>query len=162
MRRPLIVLAALAIVCAGCGARRVESAVPVLAVPSGDTIRLQDGRIVRLYGIDSPSGRECHAYLSRLALAALLTPGTRVRLLTLSDGSAVVFRGELNVNLELVRRGAASPYLAAASSRLRPRLLSAARRARAARRGAWGGCYSALDPSHPWRLERRAPDRIFR
>jgi endonuclease YncB( thermonuclease family) len=162
MRQPLIVLAALALVCAGCGATRVQSAVPVMAVPSGDTIRLRDGRIVRLYGIDSPSGRECHAYLSRLTLAALVTPGTRVRLLTLSTGRVVVFRGDLNVNLELVRRGAASPYFAAASNLLRQELLSAARRAQGARRGAWGGCYSALDPRRPWRLERRAPDRIFR
>jgi endonuclease YncB( thermonuclease family) len=162
MRRPLILLAALAIVCAGCGAAGVESAVSVMSIPSGDTIRLQDGRILRLFGIDSPSGRECHAYLSRLTLAALVTPGTRVRLVTLSDGRVVLFRGELNVNLELVRRGAASPYLAAASNRLRQQLLGAARRAQAARRGAWGGCYSALDPSRPWRLERRAPDRIFR
>jgi hypothetical protein len=117
---------------------------------------------MRLLGIDAPSGRECHAYLSRLALAALAPPRAHVRLSSIVGGAAVVFRGGLNLNLELVRRGAASAYLPSAPPALRATVLSAAGKARAHRVGAWGGCYAALEPSRPWRLERRAPDRIFR
>jgi micrococcal nuclease len=157
-----IVGAVVVLLCAACGTSHPARTVSVAAVPSGDTIRLQDGRIVRLLGVDAPSGRECHAYLSRLALAALVPPGTTVHLETPASTRAVVFRGDLNVNLELVRRGAASAYLRRAPAALAARLVGAARQAHATRRGAWGGCSAALDARRPWQLERRAPDRIFR
>ena len=153
--------AAVVLLCTACSTSHVARVGSVAAVPNGDTIRLEDGRSVRLLGIDAPSGHECHAYLSRLALAGLLPPGTRVRLGQTIGGRSVVLRGKLNVNIELVRRGAASPYRPRPPGLAR-RLLSAARQAQAARIGAWGGCYSALDTQRPWRLQRRAPDRVFR
>jgi endonuclease YncB( thermonuclease family) len=131
--------------------------VTVEGVVSGNVIRLGDGSSIRLRGIDAPRGTECHALVSKRLLAQLLPPGTRVRL-----GAGYVFKGRLNVNLALVRRGAATAYSVRPSSRYTEALLRAAQRARSARRGAWGACDATLDPLHSWRLERRSPDRIVR
>ena len=147
---------------AGCGDRESPSppahpvTATVIGVAGGDVIRLADGRSVRLRGIDAPTGVECHALVSERLLARILSAGTRVSLV-----AGYVFKDRLNVNLALVRRGAASAYF------MRPPgsyadLLQAARRARAAHRGAWGGCDTTLDPAHRWHLQRRAPDRIVR
>jgi endonuclease YncB( thermonuclease family) len=131
--------------------------VTVVGVASGDVIRLGDGSSLQLRGIDVPRGTECHALVSRRSLAHLLPPGTRVRL-----AAGYVFKGRLNVNLALVRRGAATAYSVRPSSRYTEALLQAAQRARSARLGAWGACDATLDPKHSWRLQRRSPDRIVR
>ncbi len=59
-----------------------------------------------------------------------------------------VHRSGRNVNLELVRRGAASVWFFEGDrGRYADRLLAAARRAKAARRGLWGACPGTrLDP----------------
>jgi endonuclease YncB( thermonuclease family) len=124
---------------------------------SGDVIRLGDGSSLRLQGIDAPTGTECHALVSKRLLAQFLPPGTRVRLAT-----GYVFKGGVNVNLALVRRGAATAYSVRPSSRYTEVVLRAAQLARSARRGAWGACDATLDPMHSWRLQRRSPDRIVR
>ena len=145
----------------GCGGREASPAylgtATVLGVAGGDAIRLTDGSTVRLRGIDAPAGAECHALVSERLLAQILPSGTRVRL-----AAGYVFKGRLNVNVALVRRGAASAYFARPPGSYANVLLRAARQARAARRGAWGGCAATLDPAHGWRLQRRAPDRIVR
>jgi endonuclease YncB( thermonuclease family) len=147
--------------CTACAGREAPASPPetvtVAGVVSGDHIRLGDGSSIRLRGIDAPTGAECHALVSKRLLAQFLPPGTRVRLAT-----GYVFKGRLNVNLALVRRGAATAYLVTPSSRYTEALLRAARRAHAARRGAWGACDATLDPTHSWRLQRRSPDRIVR
>ena len=59
-----------------------------------------------------------------------------------------VNRGRNNVNVELVRRGAAEPYFYRGErGRYASRLLAAARTAKTARRGLWGAnCGSPTDP----------------
>jgi micrococcal nuclease len=59
-----------------------------------------------------------------------------------------VHRGTMNVNVALIRAGAAAPYFYRGElGRYATRLLSEARAARAARRGLWGACPSTvLDP----------------
>jgi endonuclease YncB( thermonuclease family) len=145
----------------GCGGREASAAhsgtATVLDVVSGDLIRLADGNSVRLRGIDAPTGAECHALVSERLLALILPQGTRVRLV-----AGYVFKSRLNVNVELVRRGAASAYFVRPPGRYADTLLRTARQAQAARHGAWGGCAATLDAAHSWRLERRAPDRIVR
>jgi endonuclease YncB( thermonuclease family) len=153
-------LAAVLPLVAGCGKSEASPAHPGTATVSGvsgDVIRLADGRSVRLRGIDAPTGTECHAVVSERLLARILPPGTRVRL-----AGGYVFKDRSNVNITLVRRGAASAYFVRPPGRYADVLLRAARQARAARRGAWGGCAATLDPAHGWRLRRRAPDRIVR
>jgi endonuclease YncB( thermonuclease family) len=145
----------------GCGGREASPAhqgtATVLGVAGGDAIRLTNGSTVRLRGIDAPAGAECHALVSERLLARILPSGTRVRL-----RAGYVFKGRLNVNVALVRRGAASAYFTWPPGGYVDVLLRAAQRARAAQRGAWGGCAATLDPAHRWRLQRRAPDRIVR
>jgi endonuclease YncB( thermonuclease family) len=59
-----------------------------------------------------------------------------------------VHRGALNVNVLMVRNGAAAPYFYGRGlGRYATRLLSDARKAKAAKRGLWGACPgTALDP----------------
>jgi endonuclease YncB( thermonuclease family) len=148
-------------VCTACAGQQAPASPPgmvtVVGVSSGDVIRLGDGRSIRLQGIDVPTGAECHALVSKRLLAQFLPRGTRIRL-----AGGYVFKDRLNVNLALVRRGAATAYVVGPASRYTEALLRAAQRARSDRRGAWGACDATLDPTQRWRLQRRSPDRIVR
>jgi endonuclease YncB( thermonuclease family) len=140
-------------------ARSSEGAV-VASVLDGDTLTLQDGRHVRLVQIDSPelSSGECYSRAARTALLRLAPVGTRVVLE--SDGRLdhidrydrllrYVRRSGVNVNLELVREGAAAPYFYRGDrGRYAPALLSAALKAKAQKHGLWKACPSTLlDPT---------------
>jgi endonuclease YncB( thermonuclease family) len=170
MRAVVPVLAALALVPAGSG-RAVTSAV-VSSVTDGDTVRLLDGRRVRLLQIDTPElgSGECYSRAARKALVRLVPPGSRVTLeadppLDLVDRYGRLLRylrrGGMNVNLQLVREGAAAPYFyAGARGRYATALLAAARSAKAARRGLWQACpHTVLDPEGPieTRSQRTTP-----
>jgi micrococcal nuclease len=143
----------------GPGATTAAPAAEVAYVYDGDTIRLTDGRRVRLLQIDTPElgSGECYSRASRRALAAFLPAGSDVTLeadprLDRTDRYGrllrYVHRGPLNVNLILVRVGAAAPYFYGGDTgKYALRLLSDARSARAAKRGLWGACpHTALDP----------------
>lgn len=79
-------LAAISGDAAACAADRVDARAEVAYVYDGDTLRLTDGRNVRLIGIDTPElGREGEpsqpfARRARRALEALAGPGTRIGL----------------------------------------------------------------------------------
>ena len=130
----------------------------VAEVVDGDTIRLEDGTRVRLVQIDAPEtdDGECHAARSRRALQRLLPSGTPVRLVAdpkldrrdrYGRKLRYVFRGRRNVNLLLVRQGAAAPYFFEGErGRFAARLLEAAEGAAAAGHGLWGACEAELDP----------------
>jgi micrococcal nuclease len=136
--------------------------VVVASVYDGDTIKLDDGRRVRLLQIDTPElgSGECFSRAARTALLRLAPVGSTVSLQADAALDRVdrygrllryVFRGSTNVNLELVRRGAAAPYFYRGDrGRYASRLLAAARAAKAARRGLWGACPgTVLDPYGP-------------
>src|SRR6266511_246407 len=93
----------------------------VAAVYDGDTLTLRDGRRIRLVQIDTPElgSGECYSRAARTALLNLAPPGGRVVLevdLALDRVDRYgrllryIRRSGSNVNLELVRRGAATPY----------------------------------------------------
>lgn len=135
---------------------QAESGV-VAGISDGDSLRLQDGRRVRLLQVDAPERGECHYDASARALAALLPRGSEVRMerdpaLDEHDDFGRLLRylraRDVNVNLRLVERGAAAPYLFRGErGRYAVALLGAAERARAARRGFWGSCPGArLEP----------------
>ena len=102
-------------------ASRTQEAAVVASVTDGDTLRLRDGRRVRLLQIDTPElgSRECYSRAARTALLGLAPPGKPI---VLESDPALdrvdrygrllryVKRNGVNVNLELVRRGAAAPY----------------------------------------------------
>lgn len=156
----VLALAAAALSLVGCGEGQGVSGARVDRVVDGDTIRLTDGRRVRLVQIDAPEvgGPECYAEQATEALEELAPPGTQVRLEAdpaLDDQDRFgrllryVFVGEENVNLRLVQDGAASVWFFEGDrGRYAGELLVAATAARAQRRRLWRACPAAvLDPS---------------
>jgi micrococcal nuclease len=151
--------AALALL-AGCAASEdaSESKVTVERIVDGDTLVLTDGRRVRLVQIDAPEEDECFADSASAALAELVPPGAAVRLEADSALDRIdrfdrllryVVRDERNVNLELVREGAAAPWFYDGDrGRYADELLDAADQARAGGRGLWSACPGTrLDPT---------------
>ncbi|TMJ95248.1 MAG: hypothetical protein E6G67_07605 [Actinobacteria bacterium] len=135
--------------------------VTVAYVIDGDTIVLTNGEHVRLVQIDAPEVQqsECFAGKSTAVLESLIPPGTRVWLETdrALDGIdrygrllRYIHRGTTNVNLRLVRRGAASVWFYNGDrGRYAHQLYAAAREARAACRGLWRACPGTpLDPAN--------------
>ena len=133
----------------------VTSAV-VASVIDGDTITLASGARVRLLQIDTPEpgDGECFSRAAGRELRRLLPTGTRVTLeadppLDVTDRYGrllrYVHRGAINVNLQLVRRGAATVWFYDGErGRYAAQLLSAATTARQTRRGLWGACPHAV------------------
>lgn len=130
----------------------------VARVIDGDTIEVVGGRRVRLVQIDTPEkGDECYGDEAAAATRRLLPPGTRVRIE--QDPSldqvdrfdrklAYVWKGEEDVNVTLVREGAAGVwFFRGRRGRHSKELLQAAEQARADRKGLWGACPLArFDP----------------
>lgn len=122
----------------------------------GDTLELRTRERVRLVQIDAPeSGKECYAAAATLELRRLVPRGTRVALEADPALDDVDRYGRqlryvytnVNVNLELVRRGAATPYFYDGDrGRYARRLLAAVMSARHARRGMWGACVVVWTP----------------
>ena len=116
---------------------------------------------MRLVQIDTPEvyfRPECYGRQASAATKRLLPPGTRVRLAPEPATDRVDQYGRLlryvirvrrplNVNVQLVRIGAATPYFYRGRRGRYWRLLERlARRARARRLGLWGAC-----PGTPYR-----------
>ena len=151
----LVIVCLVALAAAASGTAAGDSGV-VASVTDGDTLRLTDGRRVRLVQIDTPElgGGECYSRAARTQLLQLAGPGTRVRLTTdprldpvdrYGRLLAYVEVGRTNVNVELVRRGAATVYFYRGERGTNAaRLLSAGNAARSARRGLWGACPNAV------------------
>jgi micrococcal nuclease len=136
-------------------------------VTDGDTIVLANGTRVRLVQIDAPeaySGVECYGPAASRALERLLPPGTAIRLV--ADPSldqldrfgrllryVVRVRDGLDVNIALVRAGAAAPYFYDGDRGRYARLLTRlALRARALHVGLWGACpHTPVDFEHQLR-----------
>jgi micrococcal nuclease len=130
----------------------------VAHVIDGDTIALVDGTRVRLVQIDTPEkGDECYGDEASAATRRLLPPRTEVRIeqdpaLDQVDRFgrklAYVWKGEEDVNVTLVREGAAGVwFFDGRRGRHATELLRAAERARAQEKGLWGACPLArFDP----------------
>ncbi len=124
------------------------------SVTDGDTIVLTNGRRVRLVQIDAPEVHEdeCYGAEASAELESLLPPGTRVRLVAdprlnrVDDYGRLlryVYRGGRNLNVVLVRRGAATVWFYRGDrGAYAQRLVQAARQAQASGRGLWGACPS--------------------
>ena len=129
-------------------------------VVDGDTVALTDGRHVRLVQIDTPEvyfSAECYGKEASTITKHLLPPGTAVRLLREPKTDAVDsygrllryvvrVRGDVNINVQLVRVGAAAPYFYDyRRGRYAGLLVRLARHARSRHLGLWGRC-----PGTPW------------
>jgi endonuclease YncB( thermonuclease family) len=129
-------------------------------VVDGDTVQLTNGPRVRLVQIDTPevyNVPECYGKQASRITKRLLRPGTAVRLYREPKTDAVDAYGRLlryvvrtrdglDVNIQLVRVGAAAPYFFDyRRGRYAGELGRLARRARARDLGLWGRC-----PGTPW------------
>lgn len=138
-----------------------QSAATVAYVVDGDTLALEGGARVRLVQIDTPElgSGECYSRRAAKDLRKLLPSGTAVGLEADPRLDHVdrygrllryVHRGGLNVNLRLVEQGDATVWFYdGARGRYASKLLAAAKRARAARRGLWGACRVVWNPYRP-------------
>jgi endonuclease YncB( thermonuclease family) len=118
------VAATVVIVPATRAAAKPPSVYRIDHVADGDTVTLGNGQRVRLVQIDTPDvyfGTECYGPQASATTKRLLPPGTRVRLFPelATDRLdqygrllryVVRVRDDLNVNVQLVRVGAAAPY----------------------------------------------------
>ena len=127
-----------------------ESAV-VDYVNDGDTLRTTSGKKVRLLQIDAPELHgDCYGKAALTALRLLAPKGARITLvrdpvLDQTDRYGRLLRYVIvngtNVNVALVREGAASPYFFRNErGRYARELLAAVEKARAGRLGYWGAC----------------------
>jgi endonuclease YncB( thermonuclease family) len=132
----------------------------VAAVIDGDTIELRNGARVRLVQIDAPeTDGECFSRKATRVLREMVPAGTRVRLLAdprldkrdrYGRLLRYVFEEDANVNLELVRHGAASVWFyEGVRGRYAKQLMRAARKAKSEPVGLWLACRgTVLDPMH--------------
>ena len=124
----------------------------VASITDGDTIKLGDGTSVRLLQIDTPElrGNECYAKEAQVALANLLNIRGTLRLRTdpkIETKDAYgrllryVFKGKVNVNVEMVRIGAAAPYFyKRVQGDYATQLMEAVQYAQANKLGFWSAC----------------------
>jgi endonuclease YncB( thermonuclease family) len=143
-----------------CGLPGEETSAVVARVADGDTLTLTNGSRVRLVQIDAPelAAGECWAEQARRELLRLAPVGSSI---TLEDDPALdrvdrngrllryVLSEGTNVNVTLVRRGAAAPYFFRGErGRYAGELLGAALAARREGRGLWGAApRTDLEPS---------------
>ena len=132
-------------------------------VADGDTVDLRNGEKIRLVQIDTPEvyfGTECYGPQASALTKRLLPPGTAVRLEVEPATDrvdeygrllryVVRARDDLDINIYLVRVGAAAPYFYDGRRGMYAGLLDRlARRARAERLGLWGACpHTRYDPN---------------
>jgi micrococcal nuclease len=113
---------------------------------------------VRLVQVDAPElgEGECYARQAQRELQRLAAPGRRIEIeadpgLDDSDRYGRLLRyvhaADVNVNVELVRRGAAAPYFRSGDEGIYAEvLLEAVEDARRERRGMWGSCRVSWQP----------------
>jgi len=160
VRHGLVLIGLVLLLAGPAGASSAQFA-RIQYVIDGDTVVLANGEHVRLVQIDAPElrGRECYGAEARTVLRRLLPPGTTVRVepdprLDQVDRYGrllrYLFRGPTNLNLELVRQGAATVWFYDHDrGRYAGQLLAAALAARAAHQGLWAACPGTpFDPYH--------------
>jgi endonuclease YncB( thermonuclease family) len=130
----------------------------VARISDGDTLDLRGGARIRLVQVDAPElgENECYAREARRELERLAPSGAQVAIEAdpgLDDRDRYsrllryVHRAELNVTVELVRRGAAAPYFRGGDEGIyADDLLDAVDHARLERRGMWRACRVEWDP----------------
>ena len=155
-------LALAAVVAAGFASAGGREQERVARVVDGDTVVLTSGVRVRLVQIDTPEAGtgECYSRAAARLLARWLPRGSTVVLeadprLDQIDRYGRLLRyvwsGGRNLNVDLVRDGAATVWLYHGDTgRYARQLLALGREARAGRRGLWGACPHAVwDPYAP-------------
>ena len=146
--RYAIAIAALLVV----GLIPAQGAPKVIKVYDGDTVTMADGLKIRLLQIDAPElgERECYADKSKATLISLLTKKGTIRLKAdpvsapfdrYGRALRYIFVGNVNVNLEMVKLGAAAPYFyQGEKGKYSAAMLKAAEDAKLYKVGLWKEC----------------------
>ena len=153
MKKKLIAVVAVALTCIPLASpASATTAIFISKVFDGDTVTISTGERVRLLQIDTPelSSSECYGNEARAALVSLLNNKTGITLVEDPKLDKVdrfgrllryVFVGKTNVNLKMVKMGAAAPYFYKGGKGLYSnQILKAAEKAKAAKRGLWKAC----------------------
>ena len=129
----------------------IHAASYVKSIYDGDTLTLNTGAKVRLLQIDTPelSSGECYGQEAKQALIKLVGKSK----VTLEGDTAsadrdrygrylrYIFVGKKNLNLELVKIGAAAPYFyQGEKGKYSNKILKAAERAKSKKLGLWSNC----------------------
>ncbi len=129
-----------------------NAALKVVKIYDGDTITMADGLKVRLLQIDAPelAEGECYAKQAKAALVSLLTKKGAIALKTDPASASFdrygralryIFVGKINVNLEMVKLGAAAPYFyQGEKGKYSAAMLKAAEDAKYYKVGLWKDC----------------------
>ena len=122
----------------------------VIKVIDGDTIRISGVPDIRLLQIDTPElGEECYAIEAKKALEdligeSLVTLQSDPRLSDMDNRkqrmAQYVFLGDMNLNIEMVKIGAAAPWFYKGKGIFAAELRAAAEEARRNKVGLWGAC----------------------
>jgi endonuclease YncB( thermonuclease family) len=129
-----------------------QGALKVVKIYDGDTVTMADGLKIRLLQIDAPelAEGECFAKESKAALINLLAKKGSVTLKADPASASYdrygralryIFVGKLNVNLEMVKIGAAAPYFYQGEKGIySAAMLKAAQDAKLYKVGLWKDC----------------------
>jgi endonuclease YncB( thermonuclease family) len=129
-----------------------QGALKVVEIYDGDTVTMADGLKIRLLQIDAPelAESECFAKESKAALVNLLAKKGTVTLKADPASASFdrygralryIFVGKLNVNLEMVKIGAAAPYFYQGEKGIySAAMLKAAQSAKLYKVGLWKSC----------------------
>ena len=129
-----------------------QGSLKVAKIYDGDTVTMADGLKIRLLQIDAPelAEGECFAKESKAALVNLLAKKGTVTLRADPASASFdrygralryIFVGKLNVNLEMVRVGAAAPYFYQGEKGIfSSAMLKAAQNAKLYKVGLWKNC----------------------
>lgn len=129
-----------------------NGALKIIKIYDGDTVTMADGLKIRLLQIDAPelAEGECFADKAKATLVSLLSKKGNITLK--SDPASAsydrygralryIFIGNLNVNLEMVKLGAAAPYFYQGEKGIYSEaLLKAAQDAKLYKVGLWKEC----------------------
>jgi len=129
-----------------------QGALKVVKIYDGDTVTMADGMKIRLLQIDAPelAEGECFAKESKAALVNLLAKKGTVALRADPASASYdrygralryIFVGKVNVNLEMVKIGAAAPYFYQGEKGIySAAMLKAAQDAKLYKVGLWKSC----------------------
>jgi endonuclease YncB( thermonuclease family) len=129
-----------------------QGALKIVKIYDGDTVTMADGLKVRLLQIDAPelAEGECFAQESRAALVNLLAKKGTITLKADAVSASYdrygralryIFVGKINVNLEMVKLGAAAPYFYQGEKGIySAAMMKAAQEAKLYKVGLWKQC----------------------
>jgi len=134
------------------GLAPAQGALKIVKIYDGDTVTMADGMKIRLLQIDAPelAEGECFAQESKAALVNLLAKKGTVTLKADPASASYdrygralryIFVGKINVNLEMVKIGAAAPYFYQGEKGIySAAMLKAAQDAKFYKVGLWKDC----------------------